>query len=97
MVEKVCPKEAVGVVCQLEGKIQVRRAHLKRHECIRCFDAQVVEYSEISKETSELRTAEGKLTYKAGNICNHFFTRDFLKVRFTPDQIVSLLFYTAYL
>jgi len=61
VVEKVCPKEAVGVVCKLEGKIQV------------------VEYSEISKETSELRTSDGKLTYKAGNICNHFFTRDFLK------------------
>ena len=45
-----------------------------------CFIIKVVEYSEISKETSELRTDDGKLTYKAGNICNHFFTRDFLKV-----------------
>jgi len=60
-VEKICPDEAVGVVCKLEGKIQV------------------VEYSEISKDTAELRNKEGKLTYSAGNICNHFFTRDFLK------------------
>ena len=61
-VEKICPDEAVGVVCKLEGKIQV------------------VEYSEIAKDTAELRNKEGKLTYSAGNICNHFFTRDFLKV-----------------
>ena len=66
------------------------------------FDAsmsnvQVVEYSEISKETSELRTADGKLTYKAGNICNHFFTRDFLKVCTFPDQIISHVCITAYL
>jgi len=61
VVEKGWPEEAVGVVCKLEGKIQV------------------VEYSEISKETSELRRSDGKLTYCAGNICNHFFTRDFLK------------------
>jgi len=60
-VEKICPDEAVGVVCKLEGKIQV------------------VEYSEIAKDTAELRNKEGKLTYSAGNICNHFFTRDFLK------------------
>ena len=41
---------------------------------------QVVEYSEISVQTSHLTTPDGKLTYKAGNICNHFFTREFLKV-----------------
>ena len=61
--EKICPDEAVGVVCKLEGRIQV------------------VEYSEIDKETAELRNKEGKLAYSAGNICNHFFTRDFLQVR----------------
>ena len=61
-VEKTCPDEAVGVVCKLEGMIQV------------------VEYSEIDKETAELRDKEGKLSYSAGNICNHFFTTEFLKV-----------------
>ncbi|XP_023331233.1 UDP-N-acetylhexosamine pyrophosphorylase-like protein 1 [Eurytemora carolleeae] len=40
---------------------------------------QVVEYSEISKENSELREKDGRLTYRAGNICNHFFEREFLK------------------
>jgi len=61
VVEKVQPAEAVGVVCKVDGKIQV------------------VEYSEISKQNSEMRNSNGQLTYHAGNICNHFFTRDFLR------------------
>ncbi|XP_028273309.1 UDP-N-acetylhexosamine pyrophosphorylase-like protein 1 [Parambassis ranga] len=41
--------------------------------------SQVVEYSEIQPETTELRGAGGELVYNAGNICNHFFTRSFLQ------------------
>ncbi|XP_011867796.1 PREDICTED: UDP-N-acetylhexosamine pyrophosphorylase [Vollenhovia emeryi] len=40
---------------------------------------RVVEYSEITKETAELRRANGQLVYDAANICNHYFTIDFLK------------------
>lgn len=40
---------------------------------------QVVEYSEMTKETAELRRVNGQLVYNAANICNHYFTIDFLK------------------
>uniref|UniRef100_A0A8C5GPK9 UDP-N-acetylhexosamine pyrophosphorylase-like protein 1 n=1 Tax=Gouania willdenowi TaxID=441366 RepID=A0A8C5GPK9_GOUWI len=41
--------------------------------------SQVVEYSEIGAETAELRGPEGELMFNAGNICIHFFTRNFLQ------------------
>ncbi len=40
---------------------------------------QVVEYSEITSASAEMRNEDGSLTYAAANICIHFFTLDFLR------------------
>lgn len=40
---------------------------------------QVVEYSEITLKTAELQNNDGRLTFRAGSICNHFFSTDFLR------------------
>jgi len=47
----------------------------------------VIEYSEMSKKDCELKDSKGKLVYGAGNICNHFYTVDFLSKVTDKDLI----------
>lgn len=62
-VEKTQPHEAVGVVCSYQNK------------------ARVVEYSEIDKSLAEMKDDkdDSKLAFRAGNICNHYFTVSFIE------------------
>jgi UDP-N-acetylglucosamine/UDP-N-acetylgalactosamine diphosphorylase len=47
--------------------------------CLRNKKYGVVEYSEISKELSEMRKPDGSLALSAANIVNHFFSTEFLE------------------
>ncbi|KAJ2776904.1 UDP-N-acetylglucosamine pyrophosphorylase [Coemansia javaensis] len=50
--------------------------------CLRNGRFDVVEYSEISAETAQTtRPGSDELAYNAGNICNHYYTLDFLQTR----------------
>lgn len=68
---KTHPHEKVGVVALRNGK-----------PC-------VVEYSEITPAMAELIVegsgAPGRLAFGSGNICNHFFTLEFLKRQVFPN------------
>jgi UDP-N-acetylglucosamine/UDP-N-acetylgalactosamine diphosphorylase len=46
----------------------------------------IVEYSEISKEMAERVDNNGKLLFGAGNICNHFYTIDFIENSILPNM-----------
>jgi UDP-N-acetylglucosamine/UDP-N-acetylgalactosamine diphosphorylase len=45
----------------------------------------VVEYSDIGREMSERRGDDGRLVFGAGNICNHFYTLDFVEGVIVPN------------
>jgi len=45
----------------------------------------IVEYSEITTEMSERTGRDGRLLFGAGNICNHFYTLDFLRDKVMPN------------
>ncbi|UJR14032.1 hypothetical protein I4U23_001031 [Adineta vaga] len=63
VVKKTVPTEAVGVICKVGNRFQV------------------VEYSEILEQTAHRKKSDSndELVFNAGNICNHFFTFDFLQ------------------
>lgn len=46
----------------------------------------VVEYSEMSRESCERRNIDGKLVFGAGNICNHYFSLQFLRDTVIPKM-----------
>ncbi|CAB9502969.1 acetylhexosamine pyrophosphorylase-like protein 1 [Seminavis robusta] len=45
----------------------------------------VIEYSEITKEMAEQEDGNGRLVFGAGNICNHYYTLDFIKEKILPN------------
>ena len=56
--------------------------------CLKNKKFSVVEYSEISKELSEQKESDGKLTFFAGNIANHYYSLQFLEHAKENDSIM---------
>jgi len=46
----------------------------------------IVEYSEITQEMAEKTDDTGRLIYGAANICNHFYTLDFIRDTILPNM-----------
>ena len=46
----------------------------------------IVEYSEITSEMAERTDSDGRLVFGAGNICNHFYTLDFIQTQILPNM-----------
>ena len=45
----------------------------------------IVEYSDISEEMTKRKGDDGRLVFGAGNICNHFYTMDFMANTIVPN------------
>ena len=55
----------------------------------------IVEYSDISPAMSERRGADERLVYGAGNICNHFYTLDFVMDVIVPNYLGGSMYHVA--
>ena len=100
VVEKAFPTEGVGVVARIDGKVREKSLPFPSfYPCLvsYLFQVQVVEYSEISTEKAEALDplAPGKLTFRAGNVCNHFFTTPFLRKVCAPALLKALPYHVA--
>ncbi len=47
----------------------------------------VVEYSEMPKEACERINPDSSLVFSAGNVCIHFYSRNFLETTCSPDNL----------
>lgn len=55
--------------------------------CLRDGQYTVVEYSEMDKDTAELRDENGELAFNAGNICIHYYSTSFLAHEASPAHL----------